>query len=187
MTHESGEPDPTAPSNKAFAAQRHRINELERSQEELQRKLDEQEFSGDPEKGALIRQMREMQKQIDNLSMQNMDNEQVEIVLAEYPWIKSIGNKMDRIQAVKDIIARDQRAATNAGDPQNTGRSRSEAVTYAHVTGGGPSATGASGRSDEEREEAEYNKAMGEAKTQAERDALVDAWSKRHPGDGPVL
>jgi len=183
MTDKS--PETGEPANKAFAAQRHRISELERLVEDLQGKIDEQD-SGDPTTAGLKKQIRDMERRIDQLSLQGVDNEKIEEVMAEFPWIKSISNKAERIQAVKDIIDRTQRVETNAGDPHNTGRSKSEAATQAHLTGGGPSAGGASSRSDYDRDYAKFEKDMGEAKNQTERNALADAWSQKYPDERPL-
>lgn len=172
-------------ANKAFAVQRLRIAELERQNREYQRKIDEQD-AGDPVTLAFKRQIRDLEKRIDDLSLQGVSNEEVEIVIAEFPWIESIPNKANRIQAVKDIIARNQRAGTNAGDPQNAGRSKLEAAAQAHLTGGGPSAGGTSSSSDYEQDFAKFQKASREAKTQAERDTLIDAWSVKYPSDRPI-
>ncbi len=189
MTEESrkGGENPVVdePRHRAFATQRHAIKEKDRMIEELQAKLDEKEDAGDPGTAAIRRQMRSMQGQIDNLLMSDIDNDQLEIVMANNPWIESIPNKVDRIQAAKKIIAVDQQAETNAGDPPNAGRSKSEAANRAHLTGGGPSAAGPSSRSDEEAEEAKFEKAMTEAKTQDDRDKIAFKWAKDH-GEDPI-
>lgn len=173
--------DPGAPANKAFAAQRNRIRQLENEVEDLRTKLDERETDGDPNTSALKRQIRELESRLDQVSLQGIDEDQLEEVMALYPWIKSIGKKVDRIQAVKDIIAQ-QQAGTKAGAPDK-GRTKSEAAAAAHLTGGGPPATGGSHGSDEERDLAEYRKKMREAKTQKERDAIADDWHKKHPDE----
>lgn len=188
MTEESRDgganPDVVNPPNKAFAAQRHRISELERQLAEAQAKLDDKESGGDPNTAALLRQIRSLETRLDTISLQGVSEEQLEEVMAEYPWIRDIPDKGKRIQAAKQLAS--QRAETNAGDPQNNGRARSEAAAQAHLTGGGPPAAGVSNRSDYDRDFAKYQTDMKAAKTQKERNALVDAWSEKYPDDRPI-
>ncbi len=183
-----GDPAVDEPRHKAFQAQRHRINELERNVSDLQAQIDEKDDSitGDPGTVALRKQVRSMEKQIDNLLTQDIDDEQLEIAMANNPWLRSIPNKIDRIQAAKKIIAVDQAAEINAGDSPVKGRTKSEVAAQAYLTGGGPPASGRSSRTDDSRQLDEYQKKMGEAKTQKERDALADGWHKSHPEDHPL-
>ncbi len=183
-----GDPAVDEPRHKAFQAQRHRIKELERSNEDLQAKVDESDDSlaGDPGTSALRRQVRSLEGQVDSLLTQGIDEEQLEIAMAANPWLKTIPNKMDRIQAARKMIAVDQTAEINAGDSPVKGRKKSDAAAQAHLTGGGPPASGRSSRSDGDRQFVEYEKKMGEAKTQKERDALANEWSKSHPEDRPL-
>jgi len=177
---------PDAPAHKAFAAQRNKISGLERTVEDLQAKLDEKELDGDPNTTALTRQIRSLQGQVDQLLVKDIDEGELEVAMAANPWLRSIPNKMERIQAAKKIIAVDQQAEINAGDPPVKGRSKSDAAAQAHLTGGGPPASRGSSRTDEARQLADYKKSMSEAKTQKERDAIADNWSKAHPEDQPL-
>lgn len=183
----SGDAPEAVPANKAFAAQRNKIRQLEEELADTRRELEDAKFSSDPETAQLQRTIRSLESRLDQMALQGVDDDKIEGVYAQYPWVRSIPNKVDRIQAVKDILAVDQQAGTNAGDsPESKGRSKSEAAAQAHLTGGGPPASGGSRSTDDERELAEFQKKMREAKNQSDRDKLADDWAKNHPGEEPL-
>lgn len=171
--------DELANRESAFRGQRHQIRELQEELTEARRELETVKYSGDPETAKLQRTIASLEKRIDQLQMQDLDNETVEEIFAKYPWVRNLP-KVERIQAVKDLVA-SQRAVTNAApSPERVGRSKSEAAAQAHLTGGGPPASSRAGDDDEERELAEYKRKMAAAKTQKERNDLADEWGKKH-------